>query len=471
MAFSLKKETKAIGITYLVTWVLMLGFFVLVMLINGNPFTELFGNLKQLLSLPRFWVALHVIFLFIYLLFLLFRFFVRTYKRKGPKVFLKRFSIGLLLPILLLYGSVRAIIFYNTNESYTYTWDKQVENYSCVPYELYQIDGKHRGMSVFGWNRTENTSSIESLIQNNVEWVAVTPFLYQSDEGSLDMRSPTAIGEWSKRDSTFIKAIHELHDRRVKVHLKPHVWLGQGWRSNISLSDQEEWNRWFDTYETNMLHYAHMAAFTNAELFCIGTELKTTLTALPNRWVQLVTKIKEIYPGKLTYAANWDGEFKKVPFWNEMDYVGVQAYFPLTKSNAPEITAIEDGWSKHITMLKVLHEQYQKPILFTEVGYKSEATATISPWEWGDSFDILFAKRSYRTQQYAYEALFNKLWDEGWFAGMYIWQWDNRYRGPSNGAALDFTPQYKPAQNTIAKWYGTLGAIDASHKTTNPTTP
>jgi hypothetical protein len=45
--------------------------------------------------------------------------------------------------------------------------------------------------------------------------------------------------------------------------------------------------------------------------------------------VTIDCEIRKIYTGKLTYAANWD-DFDKVPFWKELDYIGIDAYFPLS---------------------------------------------------------------------------------------------------------------------------------------------
>jgi hypothetical protein len=61
------------------------------------------------------------------------------------------------------------------------------------------------------------------------------------------------------------------------------------------------------------------------ELFCFGTELGIQSQKRLQYWAQLIVKKKNI-KGKLTYAANWD-DFDK-PFWNELDYIGIDAYFP-----------------------------------------------------------------------------------------------------------------------------------------------
>jgi hypothetical protein len=203
-----------------------------------------------------------------------------------------------------------------------------------------------------------------------------------------------------------------------------------------------------------MLHYAKMAKDFNVELLCIGTELKTSLKKQPKQWITLVKEIKEIYSGKLTYAANWDGEYDNIDFWNQLDYIGIQAYFPLTKIKNPDLEAIKNGWDRHITMLESLSEKHNKPILFTEIGYRSDASSTIKPWEWSEYTGVLTKKKSNETQLLAYEAMFSKLWSKDWFMGTYIWEWDTRTKPNSKSTDLNFSPRFKPAQNNIAKWYG-----------------
>ena len=202
-----------------------------------------------------------------------------------------------------------------------------------------------------------------------------------------------------------------------------------------------------------MLHYAKMAQENHVELFCIGTELKSSIAQQPEKWSFLIKEIKAIYNGKLTYAANWNDDLETITFWDQLDYIGIQAYFPLTNFKSPDLETIKKGWDVHIIKLEQLSKKHQKPILFTEVGYKSEASSTIKPWEWSSKLSILHKKKSDRTQVLAYEALFQKLWSRKWFAGLYIWQWDTRSRQEFAAENLNFSPRFKPAENVIAKWF------------------
>ena len=334
---------------------------------------------------------------------------------------------------------------------YQFVWDASVENHTGVSNDFYKSDKKHRGMTAFRW-RGEIDASINDLLENNVEWLSMVPYMYQETERTKEVRSREEIGVWTRWDSLYIQVINKVHEHGMHVMLKPHLWMRDGWRSNITMDSDEEWDRWFDSYKRHVIHYAMMAQFLNVELFCIGTEFNSSIRKQPDKWDILIDEVKEVYDGQLTFAANWDGEHENVQFWDKMDYIGVQAYFPISNKLSPTLPELKRGWTKHKRMLKRLSKRYNKPILFSEVGYRSDASATIEPWVWGEALDSL-AMQSQETQNLAYEALFQTLWKEEWFAGMYIWQWRNgATENISN--SIDFTPQFKQAQNTMAKWYG-----------------
>lgn len=448
-----KKEVFPVLKSYLFTWVLVIVLFIFNTLKRGTSFTRAFDFFKELLTTKPFLLGLHVAFILIYLLFLILRYFYRLYLKKGIKIAALQATIKFVLPLIVLVLSYKFLLYTNANEGYLYEWDTSIENTKGAAVNQYATDKKHRGMSVFGWNE-DNELAIKELLRNNVEWVAVTPFYFQKGEQTKVMNVPDQIGVWSKRDSSFISSINQIQRKGIHVNLKPHLWMSEGWRSNINFSNASDWATWFESYRKNMIHHAKMAALTNVEMLCIGTELKSSLKKQPKAWLSLIKEIKSIYTGKLTYAANWDDSFDQKDFWKELDYIGIQAYFPLTKMNNPGLASIKKGWDRHIKRLEEITANHNKPILFTEVGYKSEASATIKPWEW-DSFSTRFLrKKSDQTQQLAYEAMFQRLWQKEWFQGAYIWQWDTRSTKENSYQDFDFSPRFKPAENTIAKWYG-----------------
>ena len=92
--------------------------------------------------------------------------------------------------------------------------------------------------------------------------------------------------------------------------------------------------------------------------------------------------------------------------------------------------------------------------MFSEIGYRSDEIATIEPWVWDSAVNDTTNVISNHIQNLAYEALFQKVWDEEWFAGMYFWQWHIDHDEEESHSKMDFTPRYKSAENTMAKWYG-----------------
>jgi homoserine trans-succinylase len=65
---------------------------------------------------------------------------------------------------------------------------------------------------------------------------------------------------------------------------------------------------------------------------------------------------------KLTYAANWD-DFDKVPFWNELDYIGIDAYFPLSDATTHRCWNL-DAWQQHIKKIEKLQAKTKKNTLY-----------------------------------------------------------------------------------------------------------
>ncbi len=449
----MKTKIKHFILVYAVLWAVAFIVFIILLSRGDRSLLDSVSFFFEIVDNPDFQIRFHLVFILCYLLFLSTTYFIGIYRSKGKKTFQKQLSYRFLLPLLFIFVGYKTLVYANAQEGDTYQWDTTAMNESGMSNNLYQVDKKHRGMSVFGWSE-DNTDAIHSLVRANVEWVAVIPFMYQKDEKTKLINTPENPRIYSKRDSSFIKSIHDLHRKGLRVHLKPHLWMSSGWRSNITMDTSEEWDNWFESYRTNMLRYARIAAKTNAELFCVGTELRTSIKKQPEKWESLIDDIRKIYKGELTYAANWHDEYEHVSFWKKLDYIGIQAYFPLTTVKNPNLQTIEKGWKKPLKALKSVHEKYGKPILFTEVGYKSEADATIKPWEWSPFLSSLTEKKSDKTQQLAYEALLKQTWNQPWIAGIYIWQWNIRTTEESAKTDLDFSPRYKPAENVLAKWFG-----------------
>lgn len=106
-------------------------------------------------------------------------------------------------------------------------------------------------------------------------------------------------------------------------------------------------------------------------------------------WNSLIADLRKEYSGKMTFAANFDS-YDKIDFWNSLDMIGINAYFPLRKT-IPENAAdsalanlLLDGWNTvldQIETFKRLDTLEDKPVFFTELGYGRGAASTLTPWQ------------------------------------------------------------------------------------------
>jgi len=110
--------------------------------------------------------------------------------------------------------------------------------------------------------------------------------------------------------------------------------------------------------------------------------------ALERHWSQLIDRVRTIYHGPLGYAANFD-QYQDVSFWDQLDVIGINAYFPLRDGQLDEPDAkvlrgeLVDGWKNVLGQIETFRQEQgvgDHPVIFTELGYTRRAGATIQPW-------------------------------------------------------------------------------------------
>ena len=109
---------------------------------------------------------------------------------------------------------------------------------------------------------------------------------------------------------------------------------------------------------------------------------------LEYHWRQLIRQVRERYQGQLTYAANFD-QYQQVGFWDTLDFIGINAYFPLrstlTSDKSPETlkTTLNSSWLNILNDIEIYRQAESitdKPVIFTELGYARWENSTIEPW-------------------------------------------------------------------------------------------
>ena len=308
------------------------------------------------------------------------------------------------------------------------------------------------GMCYTTWSKDRYSSnasdeSLKALAKTGTKWVSIVATWYQEACDTTKIFSNNK----TPSDSSVIHAIKTIHSLGMKAMLKPHLDLldtsGGSWRGEIACAPGN-WDAWFESYRDFVLHYAKMAQEHNVEIFCIGTELTSVATIKEQMWKEkIIAPVREAYKGPLTYAANWNEEFSQVKFWDVLDYVGIDAYFPLSEKARPTLEEIKKGWEPWIKEIEEFQKTVNKPIIFPEVGYCSAEGAAKKPWE-----EIAKGEVDLALQADCYQALYETFWDKSWFYGMYWWKWgtDVRFGGPGNRG---FSLQNKPAEGVVTRWY------------------
>ncbi len=310
-----------------------------------------------------------------------------------------------------------------------------------------------KGMCYTTWNKTAygtvgSDKSLEKLKELNVEWVAILTTWYQDNCFSTEI-FPTGT---TPSDKSIKQAIEKAHSLGMKVMLKPHLDLLSteegSWRGEIASMRESDWQVWFESYKNFMLHYAKIAEETNVEMLCVGTELTSATATNGGMWRGVINAVRRVYKGDLIYAANWNEEYLHIRFWDALDYAGIDVYFPLSDKVRPTYDELIEAWKRWILEIEEWQKTVNKPVVFTEAGYRSSTRPASSPWEGipaGEKVDL-------ELQVVCYKALVDTFWNKDWFYGAYWWNWGTNVRmgGKFN---REFTPQNKPAQDYIAELY------------------
>jgi len=211
---------------------------------------------------------------------------------------------------------------------------------------------------------------------------------------------------------------------QMKIVVKPHVEIidkEQTFRGLYNPSDE-------NTFYTRYLDYYSQLLKTlrpfekNISDIVVGTEL-SKLSQNTERWRTIIRQLKKVGPktAKFTYASNWF-DFNLVDFWDELDWIGVDAYYPLSFVGTPTVDSMVSAWRIWGTMLTVWRDHYWpgKPIGFTETGFvdnKNSTRFSMRAWANTNSVDEDEHANAFAATLILAQEMKN-------FYGLYWWAWD-----------------------------------------------
>jgi len=299
----------------------------------------------------------------------------------------------------------------------------------------------------------------EYLAELGVRWIAQTPFAGADTDTPRIQLEGHPRGWWGERELGILALAQAARGHGIATLLKPHLWVDRSWPGAIRMQGERDWRLWFERYEALLVRWARWAEAAGIEGLCIGSELDASL-AHEAEWRHLIRAVRSVYGGLLTYNANWS-HFEEVPFWDELDAIGVSAWFPLTGEPRPSLESLVARWQPIRARLARCAERVGRPVLFTEIGYLPREGAFLRPWE----HDSTRAPLAPECQATGYEAIARVFFDEPWFAGAIFWEWrlvEERPPGwdrlPSTPLDGGYSPRGRPAEEVLRRVFrGDLG--------------
>jgi hypothetical protein len=283
------------------------------------------------------------------------------------------------------------------------------------------------------WGSPAMGDALDQLRELGVGWVAIHP--YARIEGDGKVRHHPAAGT-----GYLGRAVEISREHGIDLFWKPHLayWGNYEWRGEIGYGDDEAaWQRFFETYRAFIVDQAAFAAQAGVPLFAVGVELEKTVHR-EAQWREVIAAVRRVYPGKITYAANWDG-VERVPFWDAVDVLGVQAYFPLSEEPLGAQTLataqLEASWDRHLAQLEALSKTHgDLPVLFTEIGYNRSPHAAWEPW----SYHVEDNPRTRALRVQLMETALRRAQEAPFVSGLFWWKWmPGRSAGRSNFSMRD----------------------------------
>ncbi len=263
------------------------------------------------------------------------------------------------------------------------------------------------------WQTPEMEQALSELHSLGVNSVAIHPYAQIREDGH--------VVPWQRAGTGYITTpLAWAHELGMSTMLIPHIayWGTKfSWRGDINFATPREWDTFFADYQTWIVEMAKLAEASHSELFCVGLEFSNA-EKFPEGWRKIIAAVRQVYHGKLTYGANWN-EYENVKFWDALDYIGVLAYFPLTKTTNPSTAEIEAAWTNKCAELsRFSAKNGGKRFVFTEIGYNESARAAAEPWGFKTG-----GEHAAEIQQRCIDVALTLSEKMPCLAGMFWWKW------------------------------------------------
>ena len=311
-----------------------------------------------------------------------------------------------------------------------------------------------------GYGTAASAALLDHLVRMGVTWISITPFgriwSLHSTDIYMDFEAP-----YEDNREAVGRIIQQAHERGIRVLVIPHLWVWNesGWRGEIDFPEEAGWLAYQASYRAFVLAWARDSERFGADAFSIGVECKSWSGRFGAYWTSLIAEVRHDFGGWLTYSANWD-EAENVLFWDQLDFIGVNAFYPLADHNGATTAEYVAGAARIRDQVATLTEVLDMPLLFVEVGYTTRADAAVEPWLWPDGMtDVVYSEEE---QARALDASFQAFVPERFFAGFFLWRYYANLDDVSQEAEWGFSTHAKLAEPMLVNTFASEWASDAT---------
>jgi hypothetical protein len=308
----------------------------------------------------------------------------------------------------------------------------------------------HAGRGGGGYGSDACREQLAKIKSIGGTWVTVSDFAWMGAVTQPSVR----FGRSDEADG-LEQVIRDAHGIGLKVLVKPHLWsrdFGRSgkWHGDVRMTSEADWDAWFADYGAYVVGQAKLAQRTGAEAFCVGVEYDGTVDQ-EARWRKLIGDVRAVYQGKLTYASSF-WKWKDVRWWDALDCIGIDAYFPVATWSKATEAELRAGWARVYAEMEPHVRRLGLQVCFTELGYSASADAGIKPW----AYDVVDPDHDY--QALLYKVALDEASKRDWIVGAFVWKWFTSESAAERGREPFLVQNREPVLKVLREAWRPIGA-------------